>query len=61
MGALDVQLVCLESREEMPAYKEEIEEGLLEGMKLRPSLGPMKFLGKDGKLIGSRRARFCIR
>ncbi|MFZ1938593.1 MAG: FAD-dependent oxidoreductase [Terracidiphilus sp.] len=52
MGALDVQLVCLESREEMPAYEEEIEEGLLEGMKLRPSLGPMKFLGKDGKLIG---------
>ncbi|MGB6695241.1 MAG: FAD-dependent oxidoreductase [Terracidiphilus sp.] len=52
MGALDVQLVCLESREEMPAYKEEIEEGLLEGMKLRPSLGPMKFLGEDGKLIG---------
>ena len=52
VGALDVELVCLESREEMPAHEEEIEEGLLEGMKLRPSLGPTKFLEKDGKLTG---------
>jgi len=52
LGARDVQLVCLESRAEMPASEEEIENGLLEGMKLRPSLGPKKFLGKDGKLTG---------
>lgn len=52
MGARDVQLVCLESRTEMPATAEEIEEGLLEGMKLRASLGPKKFVGKDGKLTG---------
>jgi len=52
MGVPDVQLVCLESREGMPAYEEEIEEGLLEGVKLRPSLGPTKFLGKEGKLTG---------
>ena len=52
MGARDVQLVCLESRAEMPASEEEIEHGLLEGMKLRPSLGPTKFVGKDGKLTG---------
>ncbi len=52
MGAREVQLVCLESRAEMPASEEEIEEGLLEGMKLRASLGPKQFVGKDGKLTG---------
>jgi len=52
MGAREVQLVCLESREEMPASEEEIHEGLLEGMKLRPSLGPKQFVGKGGKLTG---------
>lgn len=52
MGAREVQLVCLESREEMPASEEEIHEGLQEGMKLRPSLGPKQFVGKGGKLIG---------
>ena len=52
MGAREVQLVCLESREEMPAAEEEIHEGLLEGMKLRPSLGPQQFVGKEGKLTG---------
>src|SRR5215469_15317438 len=52
MGAREVQLVCLESREEMPASVEEIHEGLLEGMKLRPSLGPKQFIGKEGKLTG---------
>ena len=40
MGAREVHLVCLESREEMPAFAEEIEEGLDEGLKLHPSLGP---------------------
>jgi formate dehydrogenase beta subunit len=52
MGAREVQLVCLESRAEMPASEEEIEDGLLEGMKLRPSLGPKQFVGKSGKLTG---------
>lgn len=52
MGAREVLLVCLESRAEMPAAEEEIEEGLLEGMKLAPSLGPKQFVGKDGKLAG---------
>jgi formate dehydrogenase (NADP+) beta subunit len=52
MGAREVQLVCLESRAEMPASEEEIEEGVLEGIRLRPSLGPKQFVGKDGKLTG---------
>ena len=52
MGAREVHLVCLESREEMPASEEEIEEGALEGIKMHPSLGPKQFVGKDGKLTG---------
>jgi len=52
MGAREVQLVCLESRAEMPASEEEIEEGVLEGMNLRPSLGPKQFVGRNGRLTG---------
>jgi formate dehydrogenase (NADP+) beta subunit len=52
MGAREVQLVCLESRMEMPASEEEIEESVLEGIKLRPSLGPKQFVGENGKVTG---------
>jgi formate dehydrogenase (NADP+) beta subunit len=52
MGAREVHLVCLESREEMPASEEEIEEGLLEGIKIHPSLGPKQFVGSKGKVTG---------
>jgi formate dehydrogenase (NADP+) beta subunit len=52
MGAREVHLVCLESRAEMPASEEEIEEGLVEGIRIHPSLGPKQFMGKDGKVTG---------
>jgi NADPH-dependent glutamate synthase beta subunit-like oxidoreductase len=52
MGAREVNLVCLESREEMPAFEEEIEEGLAEGLKIHPSLGPKAFVDQNGKLVG---------
>jgi len=52
MGAREVHLVCLESRMEMPASEEEIEEGLVEGIKIHPSLGPQEFIGKNGKITG---------
>jgi len=52
MGAREVHLVCLESREEMPAAEEEIEEGLNEGIQIHPSLGPKQFVGVNGKLAG---------
>ena len=45
MGAREVHLICLESREEMPAFEEEIEEGVEEGLQLHPSLGPRRFVG----------------
>lgn len=52
MGAREVHLVCLESREEMPASEEEIHEGLEEGIRVHPSLGPKQFVGKKGKVTG---------
>jgi ferredoxin len=52
MGAREVHLVCLESRAEMPASEEEIEEGVIEGIKFHPSLGPKQFVGENGKVTG---------
>jgi NADPH-dependent glutamate synthase beta subunit-like oxidoreductase len=52
MGAREVHLVCLESRAEMPATEEEIHEGLEEGIRIHPSLGPKQFVGKNGKVTG---------
>jgi NADPH-dependent glutamate synthase beta subunit-like oxidoreductase/NAD-dependent dihydropyrimidine dehydrogenase PreA subunit len=52
MGAREVHLVCLESRAEMPAFGEEIEEGQREGLRLHPSRGPKRYVGKDGKVNG---------
>jgi len=52
MGAREVHLVCLEKRDEMPAFEEEIEEGLQEGLKIHASLGPKRFVGQGGKLTG---------
>jgi heterodisulfide reductase subunit A-like polyferredoxin len=52
VGAEDVTLVCLEKREEMPAWKYEIDEALEEGVKIVNSLGPKRFLSKEGRLSG---------
>jgi NADPH-dependent glutamate synthase beta subunit-like oxidoreductase len=50
MGAQEVNLVCLERRNEMPAALEEIEEAEEEGIIIHPGLGPKRILGKDGKV-----------
>ena len=51
-GAGEVHLVCLESREEMPAFQWEIEEAVREGVKLHPSKGVKRILGKNGRVTG---------
>lgn len=48
LGAKEVTLACLESREEMPAFKWEIEQALQEGIMLMPSWGPKKVVAKGG-------------
>ena len=50
LGAQEVHLVCLESRDEMPAALEEIEEAEAEGIILHPGLGPKRIIGENGKV-----------
>lgn len=52
MGAKEVMMVCLESREEMPAHIEEIEETLQEGISIYNSVGPRRIVGENGKVKG---------
>jgi NADPH-dependent glutamate synthase beta subunit-like oxidoreductase len=52
LGAEQVTLACLESREEMPALEWEIEQALEEGVNLIPSWGPSRVLQSHGKVTG---------
>ena len=51
-GADDVQLFCLEARDEMPAWEKEIEEANEEGIIINPSWGPNQILSTKGKVVG---------
>ena len=51
LGADSVEMVALEQRNEMPAYPEEIEATLTEGIKIRNGWGPRKILG-EGSVAG---------
>jgi NADPH-dependent glutamate synthase beta subunit-like oxidoreductase/NAD-dependent dihydropyrimidine dehydrogenase PreA subunit len=52
LGAQEVHLVCLESREEMPAALEEIADAEEEGIILHPGLGPKRLIGEGGRVTG---------
>jgi formate dehydrogenase (NADP+) beta subunit len=52
MGASEVDIVCLENRDEMPAALEEVEEAEVEGIIMRAGYGPQRVLGRDGKAVG---------
>ena len=47
-GAKEVEMVCLESREEMPAWEHEIKDALDEGIKINNSWGPKRFIEENG-------------
>jgi formate dehydrogenase beta subunit len=51
-GAKEVHMVVLESRAEMPATEEEIDEALEERIYIHNSLGPHRILGSEGKVTG---------
>jgi len=51
-GAQEVTLVCLEERDEMPAWEHEIETALEEGVEIINCFGPDKFLQDDGRFSG---------
>ncbi|MBS4536537.1 FAD-dependent oxidoreductase [Clostridium sp. D2Q-14] len=48
----EVDMYCLESRKEMPALEEEIEEALTEGIDINNSWGPKRILTEDGRVTG---------
>ncbi len=48
-GNVDVSVICLEDFETMPAFKEEIEEAMEEGVKILPCVGVPR--GKEGVLV----------
>lgn len=52
LGSRDVSVYCLESKDEMPADRFEIDEALKEGVQLYPRFGPKKIIGKAGKVTG---------
>jgi len=56
-GANRVEIVCLESREEMPAHEWEIADALDEGITINPSWGPRQIVGTGGKVAGVRLQR----
>ena len=51
-GAEQVSLFCLESRTEMPALDEEVEETLAEGISVNNGWGPRRILTENGKVTG---------
>jgi len=51
-GVTEVNLTCLESRQEMPAFPWEVQRAEEEGVKIYPSLAPQEITGKDGKVTG---------
>ena len=52
LGVADVKMIALESWEELPASKFEIEEALEEGIQVFPRVGPNRIVGQDGKVTG---------
>ncbi len=52
VGSEKVHIFCLESRDEMPALIEEIEETLEEGININNSWGPSRIITEEGKVVG---------
>lgn len=59
-GARDVTMACLESRGEMPACTRAVERLPAVGVRLMPSWGPHRILGRGGRVTGVELVR-CTR
>jgi NADH-quinone oxidoreductase subunit F len=51
-GAQDVQLFCLEPRDEMPAWEKDVEEAIDEGIVINPSQSPSRITQENGRVSG---------
>jgi NADPH-dependent glutamate synthase beta subunit-like oxidoreductase len=52
LGVAEVKIIALESWEELPASRAELEEALEEGIQVYTRHGPARVLGKDGRVSG---------
>jgi NADPH-dependent glutamate synthase beta subunit-like oxidoreductase len=52
LGVSDVRIIALESWEELPASRFELEEALEEGIQVFPRHGPARILGEEGRAVG---------
>lgn len=52
LGSAKVTMLCLETREEMPANQEEIDRALQEEVEICNAWGPKEVLHRDGKVTG---------
>ncbi|MEW5960287.1 MAG: FAD-dependent oxidoreductase, partial [Chloroflexota bacterium] len=52
VGVVDMKVIALESWDEIPAAKVEIEEALAEGIRIFPRRGPNRIVGQAGKVTG---------
>ncbi|WP_457552772.1 FAD-dependent oxidoreductase [Desulfobacula sp.] len=52
IGNCDVSIIYRRTRQEMPAYEEEISGGLEEDVELLTLTAPIRIISKDGKVIG---------
>ncbi len=52
LGAEKVQMICLESEDEMPAWDWECREALEEGIEIVHRRGPTRVLIEDGEVVG---------
>jgi len=59
LGAKQVQVACLEAREEMPAFPWEVQQASEEGVAIHTSWGIKKILGAGGRVAGAELIR-CV-
>jgi NADPH-dependent glutamate synthase beta subunit-like oxidoreductase/NAD-dependent dihydropyrimidine dehydrogenase PreA subunit len=52
VGSQKVDMFCLESREQMPALTEEVEEALEEHIEINNSWGPKRIVTENGRVVG---------
>jgi NADH-quinone oxidoreductase subunit F len=60
LGASKVLILYRRTREEMPAYEEEIQAALEEGAELQQLVAPVRILGSAGKVTGIRMRRMRL-
>jgi NADH-quinone oxidoreductase subunit F len=60
LGAESVTILYRRTRDEMPAYKEEVEEAEYEGVRLKMLVAPQEVVVKDGKVAGLRCANMML-